>query len=75
MWHLDYLSDKQEEKYLNLIFDKVKEKRDNYLNKRKLSDTTLKKYLISKPNKLYALQNNTISKDIIKKIFDYDIIP
>lgn len=73
MWHLDYLSKEQEDEYLNLIFDKVKKKRKEFSNKRTLSDATLKKYLISKPQKLYNL-TSTIDKEIIKKIFDYDII-
>jgi len=60
MWHLNYLDSNKERKYLNLLFDKVKEKRDAVTDdmarvRDYLTYDKLEKLLISRPDKLYEL--------------------
>jgi len=60
MWHLEFLTPKQENEYLDLIIKKVKIKRDLIhieSVKRFLNDEKIKEILISKPNFLYNNKN------------------
>jgi len=57
MWRLNYLDKKREQKYLDFLFERVKERRDSItINavKRYLTDSRLTKLLTSKPSYLYS---------------------
>ncbi|MDR2408939.1 MAG: hypothetical protein LBE13_12620 [Bacteroidales bacterium] len=65
MWHLDILDTNKEKEYCDLLFEKVKEQKGNISNntvKNYLTDTKIKKILISKPNDLYSKINEYKSR-------------
>jgi hypothetical protein len=84
MWHLNYLNDNNKRKYLNLLFDKVKEKRDAVTDdmasvKDYLTNDKLEKLLISEPTELYDMIEDCkknlyidIEYKEVTQIFDYN---
>lgn len=73
MWHLEYLSKEQEDEYFNLIFSKVKEKRDCITLKsikQYLTNNKLKEILISKPSDLYRNIDKYKSKLFLSNKYD-----
>lgn len=73
MWHLEYLSKKQEEEYLKLIFDKATNKRDSITLasvKRYLTNSKLKKILVSKPSDLYSNINEYKTRLFLNNEYD-----
>ncbi|GHT43115.1 hypothetical protein AGMMS49965_16190 [Bacteroidia bacterium] len=72
MWNLNVLDKKAEQDYLNILFDKVKKKRDaieiddikNYL-----TDSKLEELLISQPKELY-LRIDEYKREIFRSEFD-----
>ncbi|MDR1759638.1 MAG: hypothetical protein LBR60_03820 [Fibrobacter sp.] len=69
MWHLNYLTPEQEQEYLNLIFDKVQQRRDKIKQsqvKSYLSNEKLKEILLSRPKYLYEKKK---IKEYKEKIF------
>lgn len=76
MWHLEYLSAKQEEEYFRLIFDEAKKKRDRIAIssvRKYLTNKRLKEILISKPDALYSNTNEYKSSLFLNNEYDIAI--